>query len=51
MVMFMGGLLSIPGELYEAARIDGANRRQQFFRVTLPAIKPTNNTSIKYYLL
>ena len=41
MVMFMGGLLSIPGELYEAARIDGANRRQQFFRVTVPMIKPT----------
>ena len=41
MVMFMGGLLSIPGELYEAAKIDGANRRQQFFRITLPAIKPT----------
>ena len=41
MVMFMGGLLSIPGELYEAAEIDGANKRQQFFRVTLPSIKPT----------
>lgn len=41
MVMFMGGLLGIPGELYEAAEIDGANRRQQFFRITLPAIKPT----------
>jgi alpha-1,4-digalacturonate transport system permease protein len=41
MVMFMGGLLSIPGELYEAAKIDGANRRQQFFKITIPAIKPT----------
>jgi len=41
MVLFMGGLLSIPGELYEAAKIDGANRMQQFFRITIPAIKPT----------
>jgi len=41
MVMFMGGLLSIPRSLYEAADIDGANRFQQFFRITLPVIKPT----------
>lgn len=40
MVMFMGALLSIPESLYEAARIDGANRWQQFTRVTYPILKP-----------
>jgi alpha-1,4-digalacturonate transport system permease protein len=42
MVMFIGGLLSIPNELYEAAEIDGANRVQKFFRITLPVLKPTS---------
>ena len=34
------GILSIPGELVETARIDGANERQVFRYVTLPAIRP-----------
>jgi ABC-type sugar transport system permease subunit len=35
------GLGSIPGELYEAAAIDGAGRWQQFRNVTLPLLSPT----------
>jgi len=42
MIIFIGGLLSIPNTLYEAARIDGANKFQTFFRITLPVIKPTS---------
>ena len=42
MIMFVGGLLSIPGELYEAAEIDGANTVQKFFRITLPVLRPTS---------
>jgi alpha-1,4-digalacturonate transport system permease protein len=42
MIMFIGGLLSIPTELYEAADIDGANKVQKFFSITLPVIKPTS---------
>jgi len=42
MIMFIGGLLSIPQQLYEAAEIDGANRLQKFFLITLPVIKPTS---------
>lgn len=42
MIIFIGGLLSIPTSLYEAARIDGANKVQTFFRITLPIIKPTS---------
>jgi arabinogalactan oligomer/maltooligosaccharide transport system permease protein len=40
MVIALGGLQGIPQELYEAARIDGANRWQQFLNVTLPLLKP-----------
>ena len=40
MVFFLMGLQSIPKELYECADIDGANRVQQFFRVTIPMLKP-----------
>lgn len=40
MVIALGGLQGIPHELYEAARIDGANRWQQFCNVTLPLLKP-----------
>jgi multiple sugar transport system permease protein len=40
-VMYLGGLQAINETLYEAARIDGANGRQQFFRITLPLLTPT----------
>jgi multiple sugar transport system permease protein len=41
MVIFLAGLQEIPDELYEAARVDGATHRQQFFKVTLPMLKNT----------
>lgn len=40
MVVSMGALQSIPGDLYEAADIDGASRWQQFRNITLPLLKP-----------
>jgi ABC-type sugar transport system permease subunit len=40
-VLFLAGLQGIPGTLYEAAMIDGANRWQQFRNVTLPMLAPT----------
>ncbi len=40
MVVALGALQSIPGELYEAAEVDGAGRIQKFFRITLPLLKP-----------
>jgi ABC-type sugar transport system permease subunit len=40
-VVFLAGLGSIPGELYEAARIDGASGWQIFRRLTLPLLSPT----------
>ncbi len=39
-VIFLGGLISINPELYEAAEIDGANRIRKFFHITIPQINP-----------
>jgi multiple sugar transport system permease protein len=40
-VIFLAGLLSIPEQLTEAARIDGANRWRLFWRITLPLLSST----------
>jgi arabinogalactan oligomer/maltooligosaccharide transport system permease protein len=40
MVISLGALQSIPADLYEAARVDGATRWQQFRAITLPSLKP-----------
>lgn len=41
MVIWLAGLQAIPEELHEAAAIDGADRTQTFFRITLPLLAPT----------
>jgi len=41
MVIFLAGLQTIPGDLYEAAEVDGAGRWQRFRRITLPLMRPT----------
>lgn len=41
MVIYLAGLQDIPDELYEAAQVDGANRWQQFWNVTLPQLRNT----------
>lgn len=41
MTIFLAGLQGVPGELYEAATIDGANSVQKFFKITVPMIGPT----------
>jgi arabinogalactan oligomer/maltooligosaccharide transport system permease protein len=40
MVVSLGALQSIPADLYEAARVDGATRWQQFKAVTFPSLRP-----------
>lgn len=40
MVILLASLLDVPGELYEAASLDGAGRWKQFIYITLPAIVP-----------
>jgi multiple sugar transport system permease protein len=41
MLVFLAGLQSIPGDLYEAAALDGAGAWAQFRHVTLPLLRPT----------
>jgi multiple sugar transport system permease protein len=40
MVIYLAGLNDIPQSLYEAAELDGANRWQRFWRITLPQLSP-----------
>jgi multiple sugar transport system permease protein len=42
MLIFLGGLQDIPGQYYEAARIDGASATQRFWNITLPLLRPTS---------
>ncbi|WP_328519599.1 carbohydrate ABC transporter permease [Kribbella sp. NBC_00359] len=39
MVLFLAGILAIPDELYEAARLDGSTRWQEFRLITLPSLR------------
>jgi multiple sugar transport system permease protein len=41
MLIFLAGLQNIPNEVEEASQVDGANRRQHMFKITLPMMKPT----------
>jgi len=45
-VLFLGAIQSIPGEIYEAAEIDGANRWHQFRHLILPGIRPVISLSV-----
>lgn len=40
-LLILAGLQTIPGDVYEAARVDGAKVLQRFFRITLPLLKGT----------
>lgn len=45
MVLITAGLQSIPSSIFEAARVDGASRVQQFFYLTIPSLKPVLRTT------
>lgn len=40
-LILLAGLQTIPGDYYEAAKIDGANAVQRFFRITFPLLRPS----------
>jgi multiple sugar transport system permease protein len=40
MVIFLAGLKQIPGELYDAASVDGAGKLRQFWHITVPMLSP-----------
>ena len=41
MVMYLAALQAVPADMHEAAMLDGANRWQRFWRITVPMLKPT----------
>ncbi len=45
-ILTIAALQSVSAELIEAAKVDGANSRQVYFRITLPVIKPTISTAV-----
>lgn len=49
MIMFLAGLQTIPESLYESAQVDGANKIQSFFKITLPML--SNTTFVVIILL
>jgi N-acetylglucosamine transport system permease protein len=51
MVLFYAGLLNIPAELIEAARIDGANGFQTFFHVNLPLLSEILQIAVIYIII
>ncbi|MEZ4640543.1 MAG: ABC transporter permease subunit [Caldilineaceae bacterium] len=40
-LLLLAGLQLIPGDVYEAADVDGAGKIRQFFYITLPLLRPT----------
>lgn len=46
MVNVMAGLQSVPEDIYEAAKLDGAKPVQTFFKITLPMIRPVISTAV-----
>lgn len=46
MVIYLAGLQTVPDDLYEAAEIDGCNRRQRFWNITMPMIAPSITINI-----
>ncbi len=50
-LLILAGLQMIPGDVYEAARVDGASRWQQFVRITLPLVKPALMVAILFRTL
>jgi multiple sugar transport system permease protein len=51
MIVYSAGLEGIPGELFEAAKIDGASRWRTFRRITLPMLRPATIVVITMTLL
>jgi len=50
-VIYIAGLSAISPDYYEAARIDGATRMQQFWRVTVPLVRPATVTVVTLSLI
>lgn len=51
MLLFLAGLQGIPGELYEAAHIDGANKWQQHWNITIPQLAPVTFVVVTFSII
>ena len=51
MVMFIAGLQTVPQDIYEAARMDGAGKMATFWKITVPCIRPVITSSIVLELI
>ncbi len=51
MVMYMASMSAVPQSLYESSSIDGANRRHQFFKITLPLIWTNIRTTLTFFII
>lgn len=51
MLIFISGIERIPGDLYEAATIDGANKVQQFGKITMPLLKGITKTNLTFWTI
>lgn len=51
MVMYIAGMDGISMELYEVSDLEGANKLQEFFQITLPLIWPTVRTTLVFFIL
>jgi raffinose/stachyose/melibiose transport system permease protein len=50
-LIFIAGMVGIPQEYYEAAKVDGSSGRQMFFNITLPLLKPATITVVTLSLI
>jgi multiple sugar transport system permease protein len=50
-LLVLAGLQVIPGEVYEAAKIDGASALQAFWRITIPLVKPALLVAVLFRIL
>lgn len=51
MVMYMASMSSVPAGLYESASLEGANRVQQFFQITIPLIWTNIRTTLTFFVI
>ena len=51
MVMYMSSMAAVPESLYESAGLDGANRVQQFFQITIPLIWANIRTTLTFFVI
>ena len=49
MLIFISGIEGIPADIFEAATIDGANKRAQFFHITMPLLKGITKTNLTFW--